>query len=94
MTVAREVIRKNISGKGFIYEPNKDHDYFYLHNNGRKTSIWIRLSRGTGYKVYSDSLLGRQAKIIGVSLSDFKKFVICTYSQEDFIKILIRNGRL
>ena len=94
MPVEREVIRRNITSKGFLHEPNADHDYYYLYHNRKKTNLWIRLSRGSKYKVYSDDLLGRQSKILGVSISDLRKFVTCLYSQEEFIQILIRNGKL
>ena len=97
MLIEREVIRANITAKGFRENPEKknpDHDYYFLYFNGKRTHIWIKLSHGSGYREYSDSLLGRQSEILGVAKKDFEKFALCIYSEAEFVEILRRNGKL
>jgi hypothetical protein len=97
MPIERETIRKSITEKGFREKDTKrnpSHDDYYLVVNGRQTSIWIRISRGSGYKDYSDDLIKRQARILGVRFTDLYKFLDCTHSGEEFVKILKETGKL
>jgi hypothetical protein len=98
MPVEREVIRKNILEKGFRENSdrkNPNHDYYFLfYEEKHRGDVWIRLSRGSHYKVYSDALLRRQARILHIGFGDLYKFVTCVYSKEDFIGVLAKSGRI
>lgn len=96
-TIKREAIRSSITHKDFREDPNKnnpDHDFYYFYLNNKRTHIWIKLSRGSDYKTYNDTLLGRQAKIMGIPLGDLKKFIECTYNSEKLTEILITNKKI
>ena len=91
MPVEREVIRSNISQKGFELAPDGDHDYYWLYMNGKKTKWWIKLSRGSNYRVYSDNLLKRQAKTLRVTFRQLVDFVTCKTKKQEFYNILCQN---
>jgi hypothetical protein len=98
MPIERESIRKSIQEKGFKPDPartNQDHDYYFLEHDGKLLGgIWIRLSRGHGYKEYSENLIGRQARILKLTYRFLFDFFICKNLKQDMIKALTSSGRL
>ena len=56
MAIEREKIRSGLLKKG-VREGGGDHDFYYLEVNQQRSSIFTKLSRGTGYKVYRNPLV-------------------------------------
>ena len=91
MPIEREEIRTSIKKKGFREEPGRTHDMYWFFIDGKRTKWWIRLSRGADLKVYSDHLIGRQARVLKVRFRDLFDFLDCKMGQAEFGAILARN---
>lgn len=84
----RSEIKKSLEYKGFKNRGG-DHEFYIYHTqSGKKTIIRTKLSRGTGYKVYSDSLLAAMAKQCKLTKGKFLDLVDCSLTQDDYEKIL------
>lgn len=84
----RSDIKKSLEFKGFKNRGG-DHEFYIYHTlDGKKTVIKTKISRGTGYKVYSDSLLAVMAKQCKLTKGNFLSFVDCGLNQVDYEKIL------
>lgn len=57
----RRKIETALEAKGFT-KRDGDHEFYDLLVKGKKVGIMTKISRGSSYKVYSDSLLGMMAK--------------------------------
>ncbi len=90
MPIERSVIVENITQKGFI-PAGGDHEYFWLYKNGLKTKWCVKISRGSGYKEYSDALIKRQARILGIRFKDVYDFFNCNSNKDEFI-IQLESG--
>ncbi len=91
MPIEREEIRASIQKKGFREELGSTHDMYWFFVGGKRTRWWIRLSRGSDYKVYSDHLIGRQARVLKVRFRDLFSFFECDIKEEQFGEILRRT---
>lgn len=84
----RSKIKASLEFKGFKTR-NGDHDYYIYHTMaGKKTTIKTKISRGSSYKVYSDSLLSAMARQCKLTNGDLLKFIDCNLSQSDYEKNL------
>ena len=63
MPVERDVMVSKMTSRGFRCEVAKKHDHYWLWRDGKRTKVLIFVSRGPQYKEYSDTLIGRQAKL-------------------------------
>ena len=84
----RSEIKKSLEFKGFKSREGDHQYYVYYTTNGKKTIIKTKLSRGSGYKVYSDPLLAAMAKQCKLTKGKFLDLVDCSLSQNDYEGIL------
>lgn len=84
----RTAIVKALLTKGFDHHPGSDHDKYFFILDGKKTSTFTKISRGSNYKTYSDSLLDKMKKQLHLSLSDLLSFIDCPLSAEDYSKLM------
>lgn len=80
----RETIKDALQKKGFRL---KDGDHFYLiyySQNGKKTSVHTKISRGTKYKTLTDNLLALMSKQCKLPKSDFIGLVDCPLTREAY----------
>ena len=78
--------------KGFRREPGGDHRYYRLWADGRKSSIATKISTGTGYKEYGDSLLGMMARQLHLTKGDLLRLVDCDLDGPGYVAMLRTNG--
>ncbi len=84
----RSIIKSALSNKGF-QEKGGDHDfYIYYSKQGKKTIIKTKLSRGSNYKTYTDSLLACMASQCKLTKGEFLRLIDCTLSRDDYDSIL------
>ncbi len=80
-------VRKSLEKKGFIQEPNKHHNYYYLYDqDNKRTSINTHTSRN-GQEI-DDFLIGQMSKQLKLSKKEFIDLINCPLSYEKYIAIL------
>jgi hypothetical protein len=85
----REAIKDALQKKGFQLKKEGDHFYFIYHlQNGKKTSVHTKISRGTKYKMLTDNLLALMSKQCKLHKSDFMELVDCPLTREEYERIL------
>lgn len=95
MPIERKKIRSALVEKGFVeVTKKKDHDFYYLHVGGRKTSVFTKLSRGTGYREYPDNLVRNVYRQIGLNKSQFIDYVDCLLTEDAYIEELRQQRRI
>ena len=97
-TYKSKEIAKSLNKKGF--EPQtgeKHHSYYYFYFNGKKTHVNTYLSHDTS-KEYSGKKKGllhdvkNQLKFN--KLDDCVKFIDCTFSEQNYIDMLVKKNEL
>lgn len=85
-------IKAALLKKGFK-ESNADHKkYIYIYN-GRCTTIMTKVSHG--HKEYDDYLLKQIKKQMHLdSIEDLLAFIDCTFTKENYLKLLKRKKLL
>ena len=81
----------NLQKKGFI-PTEKDHIFYTLYIDGKRTSIRTIVSHGC--KEYSIPLLNQMAKQLSLTNSQFDSLIECPLTYDDFIEILRKKGSL
>lgn len=94
MVLERRSVEAALERKGFEPAQGDHHFFVYWTIAGTKTSVWTKTSHGSGYKTLSDDLVGKMAKQCGISTGQFKTFVDCKLSREEYEKALVNNSRI
>lgn len=77
-------IEKSLLKKGFV-EVGGDHQFFHFYVDGKFTGIHTKLSRGTKYKVYDDSLLSKMWKQLKLdSKKELLQLIDCPMNEEQY----------
>jgi hypothetical protein len=81
-------IKSALESKGFVIKAKgKPHEFYVLMVNGKQSGIQTKLSHGSGE--YSGKVLSYMRKQLKFnSMSEFKDFIKCPLSKEEYIKIL------
>lgn len=87
-SVKRKDLKKSLSKKGFEKIEGSNHTKYFFYYQGKKTSVFTILSRGSGHKTYGQSLLGRMSKQLKLTNSQFEDLIECPLKKKDYIKIL------
>lgn len=88
----REDIESALLRKGFR-RANTDHSYYQFYDkNGKKTIVNTKTSFGTNYKTLGQPLISQMARQCRLTKPQFKEFVECTLSHENYEKILEKSG--
>lgn len=85
---AREV-EDSLTKKGF-QKVERNHHFFYLWVNGKKTHIRTMISHGE--KEISDPNCGNMARQMKITGPQFKEFVDCNLKHEAYVEILVQRG--
>ena len=94
MPLDRADVEAALEKKGFQIE-NRDHRYFtYYTSQGKKTQIKTRTSHGTNYKKLGDDLVKAMSKQCGLTMPQFKDFVSCELSRDDYQAVLVSAGKV
>jgi hypothetical protein len=93
VSVERSQIKQALTSKGFVEKSGGDHDkYIYYNQEGKKTQIITLLSRGSSYKVYSDSLLGRMVHQLKINKAQLNNLIECPLTREGYEGLLKSKG--
>lgn len=83
----RADIERALKKKGFKQEIT-DHRYYTLFYNQKKTAIFTKISFGSDYKVYGQTLLGLMSRQLKINNHQLIKLIDCDLSGEDYLEIL------
>lgn len=89
----RDVVLGSLQRKGFSMKEGGDHFRFvFISQQGKKTSVYTKVSRGTKYKVISDNLLAQMAYQCKLAKTEFLDLIDCPLSKEEYIGKLRAHG--
>jgi len=79
-----------LAQKGFRSEEGRrDHRYWFFYHEERKTNIFTKISRGTGYRDYGIDLLNKVKRQLRFdTLEQLQDFIDCPMSGEDYARHL------
>ena len=94
MTLERSKVTQSLLRKGFIHHPknNSDHDFYVFHINGKATTIFTKVSRGTKYKDLGNDLVKSMASQIRLDIPQFKEFVDCNLTHDNYKELLVEKN--
>ncbi len=79
--------------KGFRREMDGKHIlYFFPKSDGGKSGIFTLMSHGMGSTTIGDSLLGKMARQLRLTKSQFLELIDCTLSEEGYREVLKKQG--
>lgn len=88
MSIKRTQIESSLKKKGFV-EEGGDHKYFYHEIDGKRTSAYTKVSRGTGYKDYSINLLKTMKIQLRLdTLEQLRRLLECPMDANEYNDIL------
>lgn len=91
--IKRNLIKKSILKKGFQLKKdskNSGHDVYWLHYNDKDyPNIRVKISRGSSYRTYGQSLLGKMKKSLELdTTADVESLFNCPLSKDEYLAIL------
>jgi hypothetical protein len=91
-TAKTKEVRASLNKKGFVEEDDRDHRYFFLTIENKRSSIRTKLSHGE-YEIDS-FLIGKMAKQTGLTNREFEDLIKCPLTKEAYIELLIERGKV
>lgn len=86
-------IQKALKKKGFNEIKERDHIYFFVYHNGKKSAIFTKLSHSIDE--YGDELLTLvQHQLCLPKKSDLKRLLDCPMKEEEYINMMIYLEKL
>ncbi|HCF59270.1 MAG TPA: hypothetical protein DFS52_14910 [Myxococcales bacterium] len=73
--VEASTARAALLKKGFRSEPKRDHEMFFFILDGKKTNIWVKISRGSANLFQGE--IKRNAKSVGLRGDDLYRILSC-----------------
>ncbi len=80
-------VERALLKKGFTLEKNRDHHYYFIYKNGKKTRINTKVSHGS-HKDISDGLLNQMRMQMKLPKKEFEEYMNCTFSKEQYLEFL------
>lgn len=94
MTRNRKVVESALTRKGFE-ENNSDHKkYIYYTFTGQKTSIWTKISHGSGHAEISPINIKNMANQCHLTTGEFHNLIDCPLSRVNYESQLVSNGHI
>jgi len=73
--------------KGFKEDSARDHIFYYLYNNGKRTQVYTKISHGA--KEISDVNLGKMKRQMRFrNRKDFDDYIKCNLSEDEYKRLL------
>lgn len=91
-SVERSKLCSALPRKGFVERSGTKHDVFRLEVDGRETTVFTKVSRGTNYKVISADGVAKMSKQLHLSKGEFLEMIDCKIDAVEYLRILDRNG--
>jgi hypothetical protein len=86
-------VKDALEVKGFREsKTNRDHHYFFLFYNGKKTNIFTKISRGE-VEIH-DTNCTNMAHQMRLNSAQFDEFVACPLTEEKYLALLIAGRHL
>jgi hypothetical protein len=85
-------VKKALTAKGFEEDEERDHLYYFLQYEGKKTAIFTKISHSV--TEISDRLCSLMARQIKLTNSQFRKLVDCSLKHEAYIRHLVEEKYL
>ena len=92
--IPRRDLERALSQKGFREEgAGRDHRFWWFYYQNKKTRIYTKISRGSGYKDYSDDLLIKVKLQLHLdTVQQLRDLVNCVMTEQDYIRHLKSKG--
>lgn len=90
-TVKTNKIDASLQKKGFD-KTNRDHNYYILYVEGKKTKIHTKISHSA--TEIDDFLVKQMARQVRLDRKQFEDLIECPLSKEDYIEILKEKGEV
>jgi predicted RNA binding protein YcfA (HicA-like mRNA interferase family) len=90
-TLKTNEVVKGLTKKGFL-KCEGDHSHLIYFVDGKKTLIRTKISHGSKSDEINDSLIHLMSTQIKLEKRQFIDFVKCSFSAEDYLKELRRQG--
>lgn len=84
-------VRSALTSKGFKLS-EKDHHFYYLYQDGKKTQIRTKVSHGESE--IGDPTCGLMARQMKLTGPQFREFVDCKLKSEEYVELLIKGAHL
>ncbi len=79
--------------KGFRRDADRDHVYYFLtDSDGNDVGVKTKISHGMMGETIGDPLIGKMARQLHFSKSQFLAFIDCTLDEAGYREILARQG--
>ncbi len=92
-SIPRDTIEKSLSEKGFVKEEGSNHRIWYYWYEGKKTKIRTPISRGTGYKDYTPTLLKMMKPQLYLDSSrQLEDLLRCPMDEKKYTKLMLDKG--
>jgi len=78
--------------KGFKEKPKRDHIYYFFYYKGKKTHIFTKISHGENE--IHDKNCSSMARQIKLNNAQFRDFVSCPLTPEQYLKFLLDSEYL
>jgi hypothetical protein len=86
-------ITSALSKKGFR-KSEGDHHFWHFYYRNQKTSIFTRISHGTGYKDYSDELLKKVYSQLHLNKKQLMSLIDCKIDEKAYTELMKDAGIL
>lgn len=93
MPRATKDVESALLRKGFTLEKNRDHNYYFIYKDGKKTRINTKVSHGS-HKDIDNGLLNKMMKQMKLPKKEFDEYMNCTFSKEQYLNYLEIHGYL
>lgn len=90
-TIKTDSLHKALVKKGFQPE-NGDHKYYIYYYQGKKTSVYTRISHGKSE--IGEPLISTMARQTRLKKSDFFALANCPLSKEAYLEKLLQGGHI
>lgn len=92
MTLKVRIIREALKKKGFVEDTSGHHVYFWFYFQDRMSAIRTWVSHGE--TEIDNWLIGKMAKQLHLSKSDFLRLVSCDMDGDEYRDLMLEEGHL
>lgn len=78
-----------LTRKGF-FQSNRDHKFLVFYHNGKKTSIFTKVSHGS--REIDDYLIGKMSCQVKLDKKQFENLINCPLTLEEYLVELRKQG--
>ena len=88
MSLEQDDVVSALETKGFKFQGDRSHDYYWLYVDGIKQQINTHISHGSRHKTLGDDLVWSMAMQLKITTKQFRELVQCTLSEDAYISLL------